>query len=86
MHVGEEALHLEQVPPGAAQKLLVTPNVGCNIRVDLTTGVPVYKELPWTSWQLHLALRTCGGDARTCRLYRDTVNRKWPRSIWASHD
>ncbi|OLP92184.1 hypothetical protein AK812_SmicGene26030 [Symbiodinium microadriaticum] len=34
----------------------------------------------WTSWQLHLALRTCGGDGTV--LYRDTVNRKWPRSIW----
>ena len=48
--------------PGAVQKYW-TPNMGCNIRVDLSTGVPEYKEyLDSISWAKRSGLRHCGGD------------------------
>ena len=73
MHVGEEALPLEWYLPESCRST--------DIRVDLTTGVSEYKEyLDSLSWQLRLALRTCGGDGTVH--YPDTVSRKWPRSIW----
>ena len=33
----------EEVPPGAVQKYW-TPNIGCNIRISLATGIPEYDE------------------------------------------
>ena len=33
----------EEVPPGAIQKYW-TPNIGCNIRISLATGIPEYAE------------------------------------------
>ncbi|CAE7543291.1 GIP, partial [Symbiodinium necroappetens] len=68
----------QKVPPGAVQKYWTPnrPNMGCHIRVDLTTGVPEYKEyLESLSWVHRRGLRTDGAV-----LYRDTVDRKRPRN------
>ena len=47
-----EAPPLREVPPGAVQKYW-TPNIGCNIRISLATGIPEYdeyvKSISWPS-------------------------------------
>ena len=52
----------EEVPPGAVQKYW-TPNIGCNIRISLATGIPEYDEyVKSISWAIRSGLRNCGGD------------------------
>ena len=71
----------EEAPsPGAVQKYW-TPNMGCNIRVDLSTGVSGYKEyLESISWAIRCGLRHCGGDNTIS--YFGSQNRKFPKTIW----
>ena len=54
--------------PGA--QVFWAPNMGCNIRVDLTTGVPEYiNYLKSPSWMARRELRTIGEDGlqHSCR-------------------
>ena len=58
-----------------------TPNLGCNIRTDLSTGVPEYSEyLNSTSWVIRSGLRHCGGDNTVS--YFGSQTRKYPKAIW----
>ena len=69
-----------EVPPGCVQKYW-TPNLGCNIRVDLSTGVPEYKEyLDSISWVGRCGLRHCGGDNTI--VYHGSQTRNYPKAIW----
>ena len=55
--------------------------MGCNIRVDLTTGVPEYKEyLESISWATRCGLCHCGGDNTIS--YFGSQTRKYPKAIW----
>ena len=70
----------EEVPPGCVQKYW-TPNLGCNIRIDLATGFPEYSEyLNSTSWVNRSGLRHCGGDGTMS--YFGSQIRKYPKAIW----
>ena len=69
-----------EVPPGCVQKYW-TPNLGCNIRIDLATGIPEYSDyLNSTSWVIRSGLRHCGGD-NTVSYFGDQV-RRYPKAIW----
>ncbi|CAE7862255.1 GIP [Symbiodinium microadriaticum] len=71
-----------EVPPGTVQ-MYWTPNMGCHIRVDLTTGVPPHKKyLESLSWVQRRALRTLGGGGNV--LHRETGDRRWPCSVKAA--
>ena len=65
----------ESVP---AVQVYWTPNLGCNIRIDLTTGVPeygAYKE--GASWVTRRVLRTVGDGGVV--IYPSAGNRTYPR-------
>ena len=69
----------EEVPPGAVQKYW-TPNIGCNIRISLATGIPEYDEyVKSISWATRRGLRNCGGDGRVG--YFGSQARKYPKAI-----
>ena len=69
----------EEVPPGAVQKYW-TPNIGCNIRISLATGIPEYDEyVKSISWAIRRGLRNCGGDGKVG--YFGSQARKYPKAI-----
>ena len=70
----------EEVPPGAIQKYW-TPNIGCNIRISLATGIPEYDEyVKSISWVNRRGLRHCGGDGAVS--YFGSQTRSYPKAIW----
>ena len=70
----------EEVPPGAIQKYW-TPNIGCNIRISLATGIPEYDEYVQSiSWANRRRLRHCGGDGTVS--YFGSQTRSYPKAIW----
>ena len=70
----------EEVPPGAIQKYW-TPNIGCNIRISLATGIPEYDEyVKSISWVNRRGLRHCGGDGTVS--YFGSQTRSYPKAIW----
>ena len=70
----------EEVPPGAVQKYW-TPNIGCNIRISLATGIPEYDEyVKSISWVNRRGLRHCGGDGTVS--YFGSQTRSYPKAIW----
>ena len=69
----------EEVPPGAVQKYW-TPNIGCNIRISLATGIPEYDEyVKSISWAIRRGLRNYGGDGKVG--YFGSQARKYPKAI-----
>ena len=70
----------EEVPPGAIQKYW-TPNIGCNIRISLATGIPEYAEYVQSiSRANRRRLRHCGGDGTVS--YFGSQTRSYPKAIW----
>ena len=61
-----------------------TPNMGCNIRVDLTTGVPEYSSyMKSPSWMARRGLRTIGEDGKA--FYQSRTSRVFPKNIPVAH-
>ena len=61
-----------------------TPNMGCNIRVDLTTGVPEYSSyMKSPSWMARRGLRTIGEDGKA--FYKSRTPRVFPKNIPVAH-
>ena len=57
-----------------------TPNIGCNIRISLATGIPEYDEyVKSISWATRRGLRNCVGDGRVG--YFGSQARKYPKAI-----
>ena len=58
-----------------------TPNIGCNIRISLATGIPEYDEyVKSISWLNRSGLRHCGGDGTVA--YFGSQTRQYPKAIW----
>ena len=58
-----------------------TPNIGCNIRISLATGIPEYDEcVKSISWVNRSGLRHCVGDGSVA--YFGSQTRQYPKAIW----
>ena len=57
-----------------------TPNIGCNIRISLATGIPEYEYVKSISWVNRSGLRHCVGDGSVA--YFGSQTRQYPKAIW----
>ena len=70
----------EEVPMGYVQKYW-TPNIGCNIRISLATGIPEYDEyIKSISWFQRAGLRHVLPDGSI--VYSGGHTRPYPKAIW----